>query len=64
MKGPESASVYNTMGLHTASRYDASGSVNLALWNPSGISTSGSMNLHVSGATFGSSKMNIRIRGK
>lgn len=64
MKGPESASVYNTVGLHTASRYDSSGTMNMALWLPSGISVSGSMNLHVSGTVVDTARVNMRIRGK
>jgi hypothetical protein len=64
MEGPSNATVYNSMGMHTASRYDASGTMNLALWNPSGVQTSGYMNLHVSGATFQTQNMNLRVRGK
>ena len=64
MQGPESASVYNTVGLHTASRNLSSGTMNMALWNPSGVAISGSMNLHVSGTVLNTGRMNMRIRGK
>ena len=64
MQGPESASVYNTVGLHTASRNLSSGTMNMALWNPSGVAISGSMNLHVSGTVSNTARMNMRIRGK
>ena len=64
MQGPESASVYNTVGLHTASANLSSGTMNMALWNPSGISVSGSMNLHISGTVINTGRMNMRIRGK
>jgi hypothetical protein len=38
--------------------------MNMALWNPSGVAISGSMNLHVSGTVSNTARMNMRIRGK
>ena len=61
---PASGTVYNNIVLHTSNMNLSSGSMNLVAWCPSGIPSSGSMNLFTSGAGITTENVNLRVRGK
>jgi hypothetical protein len=62
--GPDSNTVYNSVGLYTTSAYFASGDMPLYIGGASGIADSGQLWLHTSGTAFNNEQLNLRIRGK
>ena len=62
--GPNSNTVYNSVGLYSQSAYFASGDMTLYTDGASGIAGSGQLWLHTSGTAFNNEQLNLRIRGK